>query len=80
MTIFNVLNLMEITNLILSGFDLLKDQTYFLSHTNPKILNHTLFPLGAFTKVTVKEIARQNSFKEIADQKESMGICFIGKR
>ena len=42
-------------------------------------LESVIFPLGGMVKSDVKDIAREIGLAEIADQKESMGICFIGK-
>ena len=65
---------------LLKAVDRTKDQTFFLSQMPQKALRKTLFPVGELTKPVVKEIARQAGFGEIADKKESMGICFVGKK
>lgn len=39
-----------------------------------------MFPIGSFTKDVVKKIAATSGFENIAQKRESMGICFIGKR
>jgi len=57
--------------------DLNKDQSYFLSRLNPSYLPRILFPLGHLTKPQVRVLARQKNLSN-AEQKESMGICFIG--
>tara|TARA_Y100000816_G_C26076896_1_gene566988 strand:- start:11 stop:1090 length:1080 start_codon:yes stop_codon:yes gene_type:complete len=59
--------------------DRFKDQTYFLYTLNQTILNNILFPLNEITKAEVKEIAKSFDLK-IYEKKESMGICFIGKK
>lgn len=59
--------------------DKLKDQTYFLYMLNQNILNKIIFPLEEVTKQDVKMIAK-NLDITIYEKKESMGICFIGKR
>jgi len=41
-------------------------------------LSHSLFPLGDITKPEVRKIAHENSLN-VADKKDSQGICFIGK-
>ena len=51
----------------------------FESHVPKDQLKHVLFPLGSLTKAHVKEIAKQ-AYLHNFDKKESMGICFIGKR
>ena len=56
-----------------------KDQTYFLYMLNQNILNKIIFPLEEVTKQDVKMIAK-NLDITIYEKKESMGICFIGKR
>ncbi|XP_017531070.1 mitochondrial tRNA-specific 2-thiouridylase 1 isoform X4 [Manis javanica] len=43
-------------------------------------LRRTLFPLGGLTKDFVKKIAAENRLHHVLQKKESMGICFIGKR
>lgn len=39
-----------------------------------------MFPLGDYLKTNVKEIAREIGLHQIAQKKESMGICFVGER
>lgn len=56
-----------------------KDQTYFLCELNQRQLSKTLFPIGNFTKDEVREIAKNNKLP-VWDKKDSVGICFIGKR
>ncbi len=58
--------------------DLIKDQTYFLSHLNQEQLSRALFPLGHLTKVQVRELASQFDLPN-KDRKDSQGICFLGK-
>ncbi|KAF9584704.1 hypothetical protein BGW38_005486 [Lunasporangiospora selenospora] len=60
-----------------------KDQTYYLSTLPEKVLRHVLFPLAAIDKPIVKQIASQTGVQQLenaAMKKESMGICFVGKR
>ncbi len=56
--------------------DLSKDQSYVLYHIDQDLLAHTLFPLGAFTKVQTRKIALDAGF-ELAQKAESQDICFI---
>lgn len=56
-----------------------KDQTYFLSQLSQQQLKYSLFPLGNYLKSEVREIARKLNLN-IADKKDSTGICFIGER
>ena len=39
-----------------------------------------MFPVGDLPKSVVKQIAAQSGFPEVAEKKESMGICFVGKK
>jgi tRNA-specific 2-thiouridylase len=61
------------------GVDATKDQTYFLSLLTQQHLAHTLFPLGEYTKVEVRQIAHARQLPA-ADQPESQDLCFLGKR
>lgn len=71
---------------LLQAADKMKDQTYFLCKLTQKQLASLEFPLGDFeSKDLVKEVAlRQKSCPMIANiaatKKESVGVCFIGKR
>ena len=56
-----------------------KDQTYFLSQLNHDQIDYCLFPLGDITKQEVREIANKLNLN-IANKKDSTGVCFIGER
>ncbi len=60
-------------------FDTHKDQTYFLSRLKQSHLEKVIFPLENLSKEMVREIARKNKLP-ISNKKDSVGICFIGKR
>lgn len=55
-----------------------KDQTYFLYRVTKHALDHTLFPLGEYTKPQVREMARERGLYTAA-KKDSQGICFVGQ-
>ena len=59
--------------------DKFKDQTYFLYMLNQEILKDLLFPLEDLNKNEVKSIAKDLDIP-LSEKKESMGICFIGKK
>ena len=61
------------------SFDQNKDQTYFLSQISQEQLSYALFPLGDIDKTEVRKIAHELDL-EIADKKDSAGVCFIGER
>lgn len=63
---------------LLQAVDMNKDQTYFLYRVTGKALAKTLFPLGEYTKPTVREMAKARGLFT-ANKKDSQGICFVGK-
>lgn len=65
---------------LLRAVDPRKDQTFFLSQIPQHALRYTMFPLGSMLKKDVKCLADDIGLKSIARKRESMGICFIGKR
>lgn len=56
-----------------------KDQSYFLSNVAGSAFSKVLFPLGEMRKSQVREIALAKGLCT-AEKKDSVGICFIGKR
>jgi len=64
---------------LLTGKDPEKDQSYFLHRMSQAALRHTMFPIGQYVKPDVRRLAREFHLPT-AERKESMGICFIGKR
>jgi len=53
-----------------------KDQSYFLYKLNQKELSKVMFPLGDYTKVEVRKMAKEFGLP-VHDKKESQDICFI---
>ena len=68
-----------VNNSLYEAKDSNKDQTYFLADISKDQLKNVLFPLGDLTKMEVREIAHKYNLN-IADKKDSTGICFIGER
>lgn len=64
---------------LIRGADIYKDQSYFLYTLNQQQLKRCLFPIGSFTKLQVRKIAKESNLIT-ANKKDSTGICFIGKR
>lgn len=62
---------------IQKGLDETKDQSYFLWNLNQRVLERALFPLGELHKKEVRELARSLGYHQMADKKESMGVCFL---
>jgi len=61
---------------LLRGIDASKDQSYVLYMLGQEQLKHVIFPLGAYTKAQVREMARR--FKlPVAEKQESQDICFV---
>ena len=65
--------------LLMKGNDHLKDQSYFLHRLNQKQISSALFPIGKLKKSRVRSIASQFKFENF-NKKDSVGICFIGKK
>lgn len=63
---------------LLKGKDENKDQSYFLWTLTQKQLRHTLFPIGEFEKIRVREMAEEYDLPT-AHKKDSQGLCFIGE-
>lgn len=61
------------------GEDDKKDQSYFLAQLTKEQLSNVLFPLGKLKKENVREIAKSINLN-VANKKDSTGICFIGER
>ena len=61
---------------IRKGADAKKDQSYMLVDLTQEQLRRTLFPLGALTKDTIREIAKAGGIP-VAEKKDSQDICFI---
>ena len=58
------------------GVDRTKDQSYVLAEVAPEILRQAIFPLGALTKVEVRELAARAGL-EGHSLPESQEICFV---
>ena len=61
------------------ALDLNKDQSYFLAQVDKQALDMTLFPLSDIRKTEVRRMADELHL-DVADKKDSTGICFIGER
>ena len=64
---------------LLRGIDANKDQTYFLSQLSSAQLAKALFPVGDMLKPDVRALAQKYGL-EVATNKDSTGVCFIGER
>ncbi|VFP80273.1 tRNA 2-thiouridine(34) synthase MnmA [Candidatus Erwinia haradaeae] len=67
------------TSYLLKGLDCNKDQSYFLYTLGHDQIAKSLFPLGSLSKPIIRDIAKKVGLIT-ADKKDSMGLCFIGKR
>ena len=66
-------------NKLFRGYDLGKDQSYFLYAIDKEVLPKVLFPIGGMTKTRVRQIAREVGLP-VHNKKDSYGICFIGEK
>lgn len=64
---------------LLKAADEGKDQTYFLNQVKTHQLSDVLFPLSAYKKPQIREIAEKYGLIN-AKKRDSTGICFIGER
>ena len=62
--------------LLKKGKDLSKDQSYVLYSLTQFQLEHTLFPLGKYSKDEIRQVAEENGFVN-ARKKDSQDICFV---
>eukprot|EP00118_Oscarella_pearsei_P005041 m.22521 g.22521 ORF g.22521 m.22521 type:complete len:377 (+) comp28347_c0_seq4:3-1133(+) len=65
---------------LLRAQDAQKDQTYFLAAVPGLSFRKVVFPVGKMLKCDVKDLVRQIGLGWVSRQKESMGLCFVGKR
>ena len=63
---------------LLQAPDPVKDQTYFLSYLTQRQLERAWFPIGAYDKLRVRELAHEYDIPS-KNRKDSQGICFLGK-
>ena len=61
---------------LVRGTDESKDQSYVLFGIARELLDRILFPVGAFDKPTIRELAREAGLR-VADKPDSQEICFI---
>ncbi len=64
---------------LLRGVDSNKDQSYFLYQLDAQQLGRAVFPVGAYEKAQIRQLAKNNQLAT-HDKKDSTGICFIGER
>jgi tRNA-specific 2-thiouridylase len=62
---------------LLKGVDETKDQSYVLHVLNQEKLAHAMFPVGEYTKVEVRELARKFGLP-VASKHDSQDLCFLG--
>ncbi len=65
-------------NKLYAARDKNKDQSYFLWTLTGSQLEHSLFPIGNFTKPYVRKLAAKAGLLT-ANKKDSQGICFLGQ-
>jgi tRNA-specific 2-thiouridylase len=58
------------------GFDLQRDQSYFLYQLSQDQLSHAIMPIGEYTKEEVRKIAASANLK-VHNKPDSQEICFV---
>jgi len=61
---------------LLKAVDAAKDQSYVLSVLTQEQLRHAMFPVGSYTKQTIREIARARGLP-VASKHDSQDLCFL---
>ncbi len=59
------------------GVDSDKDQSYVLHGIKREVLSHLLFPVGGYTKLQIREFAREAGLAGVAEKPDSVEICFV---
>jgi tRNA U34 2-thiouridine synthase MnmA/TrmU len=65
---------------LVTAVDPVKDQTYFLCNVRFGRLDRVLFPVGHLRKPQVRRIAAEAGLDNVADKRDSVGICFVGRK
>ncbi len=60
------------------GIDPTKDQSYVLHSLNQHTLPHVFFPLGDYTKIEVRDMAKKYNLP-VFDKPDSQDLCFVGE-
>ena len=66
--------------ILCAAVDATKDQSYFLASCTASQLDNVLFPLGELTKKEGTRRLAKHYNLPTAEKRESMGLCFVGKR
>lgn len=61
---------------ISKGFDIFKDQSYFLWNLSQEQISRTIFPLNNLKKEQIKEVAAELGFSNVLHKRESFDVCF----
>lgn len=64
-------------HIISKGLDENKDQSYVLWGLSQQSLHRTRFPLGQYHKSTIRQMALDMGYEELAKKSESYEICFV---
>lgn len=62
---------------VVAGDDDKKDQSYFLWRVDESVFRRCLFPLGQYTKTSVRAYLQQKGFEAKSKEGESMEVCFV---
>ncbi len=62
---------------IVAGDDEKKDQSYFLWRVGQETLKRCIFPLGGYTKNSVREYLKEKGLEAKSKEGESMEVCFV---
>ncbi len=74
---YAIINELEGRKFITRSADRQKDQSYVLWGLSQECLERSRFPLGAFTKPQVRQMAFERGYAELSKKSESYEICFV---
>lgn len=63
---------------LLRGISSAKDQSYYLSSIDPRVLQHVLMPIGNYEKLRIREFATEWGL-HVAAKPDSQGLCFVSQ-
>ena len=62
---------------VVAGDDEKKDQSYFLWRVGEDVFRRCIFPLGTYTKTSVRAYLHKKGFEAKSKEGESMEVCFV---
>jgi len=74
---YAIINEQEGRRFVSRAVDQQKDQSYVLWGLSQECLHRSRFPLGAYTKPEIRQMAKDWGYEELSKKAESYEICFV---